>query len=250
MKKVLLCLAISSMVHGNEKAINTNVDINNMTVAGLTIQRAGFTDAGDVIHIFSNPDVSRYAFGAKATEEQIKQHANSKSDYIKFAAVLVYEKYRGNNYFWTIRQQEEPKKQPAIGFIGLEQCDEKLIQLLQTNDPDHFKNYRNLSIILTKESWHKHHATNSLKKLLNVVFNARQFSDLKGVACGIVDGDSHTTELIHTNGELKKPFSPLGSVEYPQGLSHIIPNPSTVNYFLITKNDFLHLLENENIGKN
>lgn len=165
MKKVLLCIAMGSLIQASEKTAIIKQDINTMTVDGLTIQRAGPTDARDIIRVFSDPEVSRYAFGATATDEQVKNHAQSWGDLFKFAGVLALEKLRGRNYFWTIRDQE---KKQTIGLLGLEETDAELTKLLSENNSPFFYSYRTLSVILTKESWGKGYAKNSLQKLLSV----------------------------------------------------------------------------------
>ncbi len=141
MKKVLLCIAMGSLIQASEKITITNQDINKMTVDGLTIQRAGATDAGDIIRVFSDPEVSRYAFGATATDEQVKSHAQSWGDLFKFAGVLALEKFRGRNYFWTVRDQE---KKQTIGVLGLEETDAELTKLLKETIPSYSTNYRSL----------------------------------------------------------------------------------------------------------
>jgi hypothetical protein len=90
MKKVLLCIAISSLINASEERVvllnktEPVIDINNMTSAGLQMQRAGWTDTRSIIRLFSDPETSRYAFGAVATDEQIKKHADSWGDLYKF----------------------------------------------------------------------------------------------------------------------------------------------------------------------
>lgn len=253
MKKVLLCVAISSLINASEERVvllnktEPAIDINNMTSAGLQMQRAGWTDTRSIIRLFSDPETSRYAFGAVATDEQIKKHADSWGDLYKFALVLALEKIRNRNYFWTIYKQQDKQ---MIGLIGLEQCDDEVKKLLRTNNPMYVENYLSLSVILNKKSWNNGHAKNSVKKLLSTVFASPTFNTLHGVCCGVVDQDTRTIGLIEQDGQPKKPFSYLGDVVYPKGQSHIIPNPSVVKYYLINKDDFLQEQNNQNTNKN
>lgn len=246
MKKLISLIPFFILsAYAGEQITLPNQTINNIRTAHLVIKKSEFKDHSGFIALISDYNVSRFMFGAEATQEEINELAKSQFK-TKFLAPLMFAlPTRLVGHRWMIRKSNpETEQLELIGSLAILKIEKKEIKdLIRQHDPENYKNYLNIGILLKSLEWGKGYARESIFALISELFAAKEFKHITGLVISVNHNHERCLKAIMKNeNEAKAPFVYRGEVTLPKGFTKYMPKACTTKNFTLTKEDFLQFV--------